>query len=123
VATALSAVGCVHARPADETNSGPPLAGPAALAAADSLGRLDPGREVEAALRHGDRRLLGVQGYALYAPGVPPEEERDFRRRYGVRVIAGTGDNQVGEEGERFNRAAHEWATRYNQALLKRLRR
>ena len=46
-----------------------------------------------------------------------------LRARYGVRVIAGTGDMRLGAEGERFNRAADAWAARYNQALLARLER
>ena len=120
---ALAAVACVRVPPAAQIDSGPPLVGVAARAAADSLDGLDAAVEVKAALRRRDRRLLAVLGYAVYVPGVTHEEAQALRRRYGVRVIAGTADAQVGEEGERFNHAVHQWAARYNEALLRRLRR
>ena len=133
VVPALLLVACARARLADDRDAGPTLSGPAAAAAADSLARLDVDQELEAALRRGDRRFLGVQGYALVAPGLPADEHRALVRRYGIRVIRGTSDNWFITQGEdtlpggppveRFHREAAAWATRYNRALLARMRR
>ena len=67
------------------------------------------------------------------APGLPPGEHRALVHRYGIRMIRGTSDNWFINEGEdtllggppveRFHREAVAWATRYNRALLARLRR
>lgn len=133
VVPALLSVACTRARLADDRDAGPTLSGAAAAAAADSLARLDVHQELEAALLRGDRRFLGVQGYAIVAPGLPAAEHRALVRQYGIRVIRGTSDNRFITEGEdtipggppveRFHKEAAAWATRYNRALLARLRR
>ena len=86
--------------------------------AADSLGRADPERDVEAALGRADRRLLGVQRYTLVLPGVPVERYEAVEREYGVRVLAGTSDNWVGDDHAGYNRAAEAYAERYNREHL-----
>src|SRR5688572_24059848 len=59
---------------------------------ADSLDHADVARDVEAALRRGDRRLLGVQRYDLQLPGVSDERYHELKNRLGVRVLEHTSD-------------------------------
>ena len=89
---------------------------------ADSLARLDPTVELALALRHQDRRFIGIQGYARVAPGVPPND-RLYPKQDAMRVIEGTSDNLWAPEVERLTRIGASYAARYNQMLLRELRR
>ena len=81
-----------------------------------SLDILNAASDAQAALRRGDKRLVGVNGYALTVPGTDLPTDL-VARRYGVRAIEGTSDN--GEHD--LNQAARVYATLYNQALLRRI--
>ena len=70
---------------------------------------------IRATSRH-DLRFVGVAGFALDVPGVPDYEVRYWKTN-GVKVITGTSD----AGGHAFNKAARDYARRYNAQLLKYL--
>ena len=87
---------------------------------ADLLEAANPGREAELALGRGDRRLLAVEGYALYAPGAVGPTEL-LRQQGRLRILAHTSDSVIGDEHARYNRVAATFAKAYNCELLRRL--
>jgi hypothetical protein len=96
---------------------------PELAAWADSLERLDPARELAAALARGDLRFIGVAGYVVVAEGVGFRDPCYPRQRDAMRVVEGTSDTPVGPARERLQRVAAAYAKRYNRLLLARLRR
>lgn len=91
-------------------------------ARADSLERLDPARELAAALRRGDRRFIGVQGYVRVAPGLALGDPL-YPKQDAMHVIEGTSDAIWAPEVERLNRVSAAYAERYNRLLHEHLRR
>lgn len=115
---------CPVGAAAQEQDTAAALPAPPDLAArADSLERLDPARELAAALARGDSRFIGVTGYVVVAPGVGFRDPCYPRRLDAIRAVEGTSDNTVGPAGERLRRIATAYAERYNRLLLGRLRR
>lgn len=85
-----------------------------------SLDALDTARAPGDAHRNwaeGRRHLLGVYGYTAVVPG-GPNSQAPVGWSHGVIFIAGTSDVWEGAHGQRFNRAAHDYAARYNAAVL-----
>ena len=72
----------------------------------------DPAADVKQALADHDYRFIGVRGYALEVPGA-----EDVYEPFGVKIIEGTSD--VMDESQR---AAREYASRYNQLLIMELK-
>jgi hypothetical protein len=87
----------------------------------DSLERADVETEVSEALRRGDRRLLGVQGYHLILPGIPEDQYHSLKDRLGVRILPYTSDMVYAGDHDAYNRAAAKYAYRYNRELLRRV--
>jgi len=84
------------------------------------LSKLDlqnPEKDLERNLAGGDRRLIGLYGYALYCPGIT-NLTPDEIQQHGVRPIKGTSDCIMGAEHQRLTQSATDYATRYNKALL-----
>ena len=92
------------------------------VARADSLERLDPRRELAAALRRRDWRFIGIQGYAVSVPGVPDRDPL-YPAQVAMNVVSGTSDGVWAPEVARLNRAGWAYAERYNRLLLRELRR
>ncbi len=67
----------------------------------------------------GDFRFLMCLGKALIAPGVP-QWNAELAKKYGSRILDGTGDLIATEEQLRFKRAAHAYAESYNARLWSR---
>ncbi|MFN3816233.1 hypothetical protein [Brevundimonas sp.] len=65
----------------------------------------------------GRRHLLGVYGYTAVVPG-GPNSQAPAGWSHGVVFIAGTSDVWEGRHGQRFNRAANDYAARYNATVL-----
>jgi hypothetical protein len=99
-----------------------PARSPDLAARADSLAALDPAREVRAALARGDRRFVGVCGYACLAPGVDYKAPGAPRAGQ-LRLIAGTSDAILNPDVERLNAVAYRYAKRYNTLLIAHLRK
>ena len=89
---------------------------------ADSLARLDPAVEVAVALRHHDRRFIGIQGYVRVAPGISFQDPM-YPKQHAMRVIQGTSDGLWAPEVARLGRVGALYAEKYNRLLLRELRR
>jgi hypothetical protein len=80
----------------------------------------NPVKEAEAAIRHRDFRLIGVDGVGLFFPGVPRDDR--YAQRFGVRETMGAGDS-----GNRYaglhQSAAYQFARTYNQLIFRKLNR
>ena len=81
----------------------------------------DPARDLEVAWDRGDRRFIGVYGYAAYIPGVPESASRRLTEQ-GVRYLEGTSDAIESRAHGHAVARATEYARRYNELLLERLR-
>ena len=92
---------------------------------ADSLAHLDPERELEAALKRGDRRCIAIQGYLAAPAGVPLDSLATVWPvlcAAGMQIIAGTSD-AITPDVRRLTTAAVDYGARYNHLLLAVLRR
>lgn len=74
----------------------------------------DPAADLRRNVARGDRRPIGVCGFACLAPGLPQSEQPP---RQGLRILSGTGDVVEGERHERLIEQARAYATAYNRAL------
>jgi hypothetical protein len=70
------------------------------------------------AISDGDCRFAGIMGFTLEVPNVPEYKEK-YSKRNGVKIIEGTGDNFSKPEELRFLKYAEEYASKYNDLLLK----
>ena len=98
-----------------------PARSPDLSARADSLERLDPELEVQAAIARGDRRLVGICGYVCHPPGVPRERAAEYASPERMKTIAGTSDAIVNADMARLGRIAGSYAERYNRRMLAHL--
>jgi hypothetical protein len=114
---------CPVVAPAQDRDTAALSVPPDLAARADSLGRLEPARELAAALARGDWRFIGVAGYVVVASGVGLRDPCYPRQLDAIRVVEGTSDTPVGPAGARLQRVATAYAERYNGLLLERLRR
>jgi hypothetical protein len=85
------------------------------------LDNADPGKDVDEALRKGDRRFVGIRGLSTYVPGVDKFDEH-YKVTYGVRIILMARDFVRSPQLERLNEAAVRYAASYNRLLLARIR-
>jgi hypothetical protein len=78
----------------------------------------DPDKDLFRSLAAGDTSFRGVQGYVIIIPGVD-SSYRQYSRKYGVRVIPGTGDAYSTDAELELQSKAISYARKYNLALLK----
>ncbi len=102
--------------------------GPEIFAADEELAELrqieksNPEADAISALRHGDRRLLSVMGFADEVPAAAGNvTDRQILKKHGVRRIKGTTDCIRGKEQERLQPIAREYARKYNCVILREL--
>jgi hypothetical protein len=81
-----------------------------------ALKRADVARDIAVALRTGDRRLIGIMGYALVVPGI---EMRNGAGPQGCPIvtIAGTSDAILSREQAKFQRLLRRCAEEYNRGV------
>ena len=77
-----------------------------------------PRDEVEKAIRRGDFRFMGVNGYSIIAPGV---HKKCLDYPSDINVIDGTSEFTTSYEDEKFNVVAEVYADFYNFLLRKYL--
>jgi len=85
--------------------------------AIDALARSDVARDVGTAKRRGERRLIGLYGYAVEIPGVD-ENGGGPPNGYITVLIKGTSDFIRTETQARFQQLVREYAEKYNSGLL-----
>lgn len=79
----------------------------------------NPENDAKKAIKEKDFRLMAVYGYALEIPGVDPKYGIEYKKIYGINPIEGTSDFLISKEHMRLSKLAHEYAAKYNKAVLK----
>lgn len=74
---------------------------------------------VDASISKGDYRFLVCIGWGPVAPGIAQDNPKI--KKYGTRILDGTGDIVFGEDHKRYKIAAADYAARYNILLLERI--
>jgi hypothetical protein len=99
-----------------------PIPDPVVLEQLQKLRNADPSVDLQEAWQKGDLRFIGVNGYVGgQVLGIRDQNFNPFVRRYGVKVIPGTGDAITSEEQLQLQTIASQYAKRYNQLLLRKL--
>jgi hypothetical protein len=83
----------------------------------------DPEADAERAIASGDVRLLPVAGLGGFFPGLDDESNAEYARRYGAKEYMYAGCVTESDEEGRFRAAAYAYAEKYNQAIVRRIRR
>ena len=83
--------------------------------------KADPIADAKAAVERNHYVLIGVHGYSWTMPGVTKSKQFEYRDRYGVKLLEGTGDVILGEEHARLIGLALEYAEKYNLYILSHL--
>ena len=81
----------------------------------------DARQDATRAWEGGDRRLMGAYGIGLVTPGIPENDGWYFQSKFGVNPIPRTSDCLSSTGMARFDRAAKDYARRYNQELFRRI--
>ena len=85
---------------------------------ARQLKRADPVADAAAAIDRGDVRLLAIDGYLLYPPGVDSLQRLVITGHCQIRLVGASGHRFLSPFMARLNIVAHEYAARYNVRLL-----
>jgi hypothetical protein len=72
--------------------------------------------DVNAAMMDSDRKFLVCVGWGGTVPGVPHWNE-DLSKKYGTRILDGTGDMILTDEQKEFKATAQAYAEAYNKLL------
>jgi outer membrane lipoprotein LolB len=80
--------------------------------------KADPIGDARKAVDRGEFALLGVNGYTWTIPGIEDSKKFELRKNYGLKIIEGTSDVVQGEEHNRLQGLATEYAKKYNLYLL-----
>lgn len=72
-------------------------------------------------IQKNDFRFVSISGYVEKVPGV--ENYLTHYSSYGTRRILGTSDSRNSKDEESFNKAAENYAKKYNQLLLKKIKK
>jgi hypothetical protein len=83
------------------------------------LKNADVASDVDASISKGDCRFLVCIGWGPIAPGIAQDDPKI--KKYGTRILDGTGDMIFGEDHKRYKKAAADYASRYNTLLLERI--
>jgi hypothetical protein len=78
----------------------------------------NPITDAEAAVERKNFVLLGVRGYTWTIPGTEESKKFEYREKYGVKLLEGTGDVILGSEHGHLIKLATEYAKKYNQYVL-----
>lgn len=78
-------------------------------------------KDVDAAVKKGDYRFVGVNDRGLMIPGVDDSDIKVIQARYGVRVIENTTDKPRTKQEEELQGVAWGYAAEYNKLLRRQL--
>jgi hypothetical protein len=96
-----------------------------AVVLAATLAKLNlenPLKDLDANLKRGDKRFIGVNGYTCDAPGAADADQGIVNSpRFGLNCLDGTSDVAGSEEHFRLIQTATEYAVAYNKELLRRI--
>lgn len=80
--------------------------------------RANPITDAKAAVERKDFVLLGVYGYTWSIPGIEESKKFEYREKYGVKLLDGTGDVILGAEHGHLIKLATDYAKKYNQYVI-----
>jgi len=115
IALCIIAAVCIACSRHDASEAGLSPGGVAMAKFLASVNLADPSKDVDAAIARGDQRLLGFNGFACSAPGVP-----ETAIAGGLNCIEGTSDVLI-QGDEPIRAKVISYAEAYNRDLLKRL--
>jgi hypothetical protein len=75
----------------------------------------DPTAAAEMAVRAGDIRLVAVNGYGRWTPGV---QEYGLRKKHGLIVLEETSDTPADQSCDSYQRVATVYAEKYNRKVV-----
>ena len=81
----------------------------------------DVNADVAQAVKSGDRRLFGLRGAVVEAPGVEGDRER-LPKGCRIVAVAGTSDSPGSKYQQRFQMLTRIYAAKYNPLLLSKVR-
>jgi hypothetical protein len=81
----------------------------------------DVNADVDQAVKSGDRRLFGLRGAVVDAPGVEGDRQ-NLPKGCRVVAVAGTSDNPGTKYQQRFQMLTRMYAAKYNPLLIARVR-
>jgi hypothetical protein len=79
-----------------------------------------PENDALSALERRDYSLLGVYRFSIYVPGVG-SDYGTLITKFKIRMIQGTSDIIIENDGNSFNKRAEAYASSYNRAILAKL--
>lgn len=82
------------------------------------LDRADPVADSKRAIDQERPTLLTLGGRGASLPGIAPERQSHLTRKCPVRVLPGATDMVRGDTHLRYLQRAHDYAERYNRAML-----
>ena len=85
-----------------------------------ALGQLnlaDPEHDADQRLAEGDQRVIGIHGYSVSFPGVPPDASIPLDQEGEFRTIEGTSDCVLGPRHLELIEIATGYAERYNRHI------
>jgi hypothetical protein len=96
-----------------------------AVVLAATLAKLNlenPLKDLNANLKRGDKRFIGIKGYTCDAPGATDADQAIVNSpKFGLNCLDGTSDVVGSEEHFRLIQKATDYATSYNKELLRRI--
>jgi hypothetical protein len=78
--------------------------------------------DVNIAIQKGDLRFLVCVGFAGVVPGMPQWSE-ELYKKYGTRILDGTGDMIMSNEQKTFKELAASYAEAYNKLLWAKIQK
>jgi hypothetical protein len=94
-----------------------------AVVLAATLAKLNlgsPVKDLNASLKRGDKRFIGINGYTCDAPGVTDADQR-FATQFGLNCLDGASDVVGSDEHLALIEKATSYALAYNTELLRRI--
>ena len=80
----------------------------------------DPEHDADQRLSDGDRRVIGIHGYSVSFPGLPPDASVPLDQQSRYRTIDGTSDRVFGPRHMELIEIATRYAERYNRHIWQR---
>lgn len=70
------------------------------------------------AFAEGDKRLLGIWGYAMFVPGLSAQDWELFSQSYGIQLIRGAESCARYADEEKLYEQAEAYALAYNEEMI-----
>ncbi len=72
------------------------------------------------ALKKGDNRFMGMNGYTRFAPGI---NNYELTNKYGINAIYGTSDHPSTTKEDRIIELSYDFCKKYNKIILQSIKK